>query len=158
MVKPGQQQRQFNIKVTGQSEIATVEAVQKYCSENKINISDFVVTALRNALDSNLVPPDDLTVVNRRLDSLEQNINQEISQLKNDIQLLKQSAVEPPVQPKDKKPVIKTIGYLKNYNILPKKINVTEKDIGKFFDGNNGSKWQYLGRTKGNQKQFQRVS
>ncbi|OKH56257.1 hypothetical protein NIES2101_00285 [Calothrix sp. HK-06] len=58
---------------------------------------------------------------------------------------------------------VRSIGYLKSHNVIDKKIKPTEDDIGTFYDGNDGSKWEYLGYQKGAasglpQKQFQRVN
>lgn len=161
MSKPGRNQKQFNIKVTGASEIATIEAVQQYCTEHKINVSDFVVAALRIALGSELVPPDDSEILNQRVTALEQFV----TEIKNDVRVLKSQKPKPSGKTKNRptgKPEVRAISYLKADNILPKDIKPTDADIEKIFDGIDGSRWIYLGIQKSPTsglatKAFQRV-
>jgi hypothetical protein len=163
MPKPGREQKQFNIKVTGESEILTIEAAQKYCADNKIAVSDFVISALRKALDSGLIPPDDSEVLNQRFNELTSKVNaieSTLESLTKELAILK-SRKQPSKKPKVKSstdPDIRTIGYLKSYNVLPKGFVPMPTDIDKVFDGIDGSRWRYLGVHKSTlAKQFQRL-
>jgi hypothetical protein len=147
MPKPGREQKQFNIKLTGESEIATIEAVQKYCSENKINISDLVIAALRNALDNSLMPPDDSEVLNQRFNELTSKVNA----IESTLELLTNELASRKNKTKVKntnKSEIRAISYLKAYNILPKDIKPSVSDVDKIYDGNDGSRWVFLGIQK----------
>lgn len=115
---------------------------------------------LKSALG--FVEQEQILNVSDRLKSLEDAINkfaEELPQIKFDVQLLKESRKSKPTG----KPEIRSIGYLKQWGIIPKTLKPTDADIDKIFDGIDGSQWQYLGHIKGNSngllsKQFQRVS
>lgn len=50
---------QFNVKVVGEERVKIVEAAREYCATKGITISEFVITALKNAVDHELLPENE---------------------------------------------------------------------------------------------------
>jgi hypothetical protein len=118
--KYAQQFAQFNVKVVGEERVKIIDAAREYCARNQITISEFVVSALKNALDTGLLPEsnavsmsevegaiagslvpvlEQIELLRSLLEKLGNAYNEAVPQLKNSVWLLEQKVfASPPIE------------------------------------------------------------
>lgn len=132
------QRTQLSLRFDEHTELLT--KVKEHCAANGLSLTSFVASAMERELKSSE------ELINGRFDEL----HQRVTNLEGDIADLKKLVRQPKPSSKPKartstEPEVRAITYLKSYRILSQNIKPTDTDIDKIFEGNDGSKWKYLG-------------